>query len=84
MDIHFISTLTPEDEDRYAPMVLAAVRAILEPMPISYAVRIVTANGHSVQHTKSDEPAEPPDAGLTAARRSGPRLVAQTATRSSA
>ena len=45
MDIHFISTLTPEDEDRYAPMVLAAVKALLDQMPISYAVRIVTANG---------------------------------------
>ena len=55
MDIHFVSTLTPEDEDRYAPMVLAAVRAILEPMPITYAVRIVTANGLSVQHTKADQ-----------------------------
>jgi hypothetical protein len=84
MDIHFISTLTPEDEDRYAPMVLAAVRAILEPMPISYAVRIVTANGHAVQHTKSDAPAEPADAGVTPSRRSGPRLVAQAPTRSSA
>jgi hypothetical protein len=51
MDIHFISTLTPEDEDRYAPMVLAAVKAILEPMPISYAVRILTANGLAVSHT---------------------------------
>jgi hypothetical protein len=74
MDIHFISTLTPEDEDRYAPMVLAAVRAILEPMPISYAVRVVTANGHSVSHTKADAPIESEDA-VTLQRRSGPRLV---------
>jgi hypothetical protein len=70
MDIHFVSTLTPDDEDRYAPMVLAAVRAILEPMPISYAVRIVTANGLAVQHTKSEEPTEE-----APARRPGPRLV---------
>ena len=83
MDIHFISTLTPEDEDRYAPMVLAAVRAILESMPISYAVRIVTANGKSVQHTKSDAPDESADAGVTSRRQAGPRLVPQ-ASRSSA
>jgi hypothetical protein len=82
MDIHFVSTLTPEDEDRYAPMVLAAVKAILEPMPISYAVRIATTNGLAVQHTKADqddEPAMPPPP-----RRTGPRLVTPAVTRSSA
>jgi hypothetical protein len=80
MDIHFVSTLTPEDEDRYAPMVLAAVKAILEPMPISYAVRVRTVNGLSVQHTKSDQAEEMP----VATRRSGPRLVTPAVTRSSA
>lgn len=81
MDIHFVSTLTPEDEDRYAPMVLAAVRAILDQMPISYAVRIVTTNGTSVQHTKADTPVEGDAPSL--GRRAGPRLV-PTFTRSSA
>jgi len=81
MDIHFVSTLTPEDEDRYAPMVLAAVKAILESMPISYAVRVVTANGLAVQHTKSDEADDVPAAS---GRRTGPRLVTPAATRSSA
>ncbi|MEO5822610.1 MAG: hypothetical protein ABIT71_19040 [Vicinamibacteraceae bacterium] len=74
MDIHFVSTLTPDDEDRYAPMVLAAVKAMLEPMPITYAVRIVTANGLAVQHQKADlvdEPAPAPAIG----RRAGPRLA---------
>ena len=80
MDIHFVSTLTPEDEDRYAPMVLAAVKAILEPMPISYAVRVVTANGLTVQHTKSDHAGDASAAG----RRAGPRLVTPAPTRSSA
>ena len=81
MDIHFVSTLTPEDEDRYAPMVLAAVKAILEPMPISYAVRVVTANGLAVQHTKSDQVE---DAPIAAGRRVGPRLVTPAVSRSSA
>jgi hypothetical protein len=80
MDIHFVSTLTPEDEDRYAPMVLAAVKAILEPMPITYAVRIVTANGLAVQHRK----AEPADEQAPAMRRSGPRLVSQAVSRTPA
>jgi hypothetical protein len=77
MDIHFVSTLTPEDEDRYAPMVLAAVKAILEPMPITYAVRIVTANGLEMQHQK----AEPADEPVPAIRRSGPRLVSHAVSR---
>ncbi len=54
MDIHFISTLTPEDEGRFAPMVLAAVKAILDPMPISYAIRIATADGRVFNHTKAE------------------------------
>ena len=80
MDIHFVSTLTPEDEDRYAPMVLAAVKAILEPMPITYAVRIVTANGLAVQHRKADADDEP----MPAIRRNGPRLVPVAVSRTSA
>jgi hypothetical protein len=76
MDLHFVSTLTPEDEDRYAPMVLAAIRALLEPMPITYALRIVTANGLAVQHTKAEAtPGDEPAPGVTSPRRPGPRLV---------
>ena len=55
MDIHFVSTLTPEDEARYAPLVLAAVKALLDATPISYAVRIATTNGLVFQHTKTEE-----------------------------
>jgi hypothetical protein len=54
MDIHFVSTLTPEDEDMYAPTVLNAVRAILDAMPIAYTLRIETASTRVYQHTKSD------------------------------
>jgi hypothetical protein len=77
MDLHFVSTLTPDDEDRYAPMVLAAVRALLEPMPIAYALRIVTANGLAVQHTKAAAtPGSEAASEVTTSRRAGPRLVA--------
>lgn len=70
MDIHFISTLTPDDEARYAPVVLAAVRAILDHLPISYAVRIRTADGRVFEHAGGDvsEPAVTPHA-------TGPVLV---------
>ena len=59
MDIHFVSTLTPEDEDQYAPAVLNAVKAMLDLMPIAYTLRIATANGRVFQHTKSDVRVEP-------------------------
>lgn len=59
MDIHFVSTLTPEDEDHYAPAVLNAVKAILDLMPIAYTLRIETANSRVFQHTKSDVGIEP-------------------------
>jgi hypothetical protein len=76
MDLHFVSTLTPEDEDRYAPMVLAAVRGLLEPMPIAYALRIVTTNGLAVQHTKAEATPGAEAAAAPPSRHPGPRLVA--------
>jgi hypothetical protein len=54
MDIHFISTLTPDDEDEYAPAVLNAVKTLLDLMPIAYTIRIETANGRVFHHTKSE------------------------------
>jgi hypothetical protein len=54
MDVHFVSTLTPDDEDHYAPVVLAAVQAILDRMPIAYTMRIRTANARVFEHTKAD------------------------------
>jgi hypothetical protein len=54
MDLRFISTLTPDDEDRYAPMILAAIKALLDLTPITYSVRITTANSSVFHHTKTD------------------------------
>ncbi|MCC6162757.1 MAG: hypothetical protein IT182_05345 [Acidobacteria bacterium] len=54
MDIHFISSLNPDDEDRVAQVVLAAVRPILEVLPIAYTVRIRTATNNVYQHTKAE------------------------------
>ncbi len=53
MDIRFISSLNPDDEDRVAQVVLAAIRPILEAMPIAYTVRIRTASNNVYQHTKA-------------------------------
>jgi hypothetical protein len=54
MDIHFVSTLTPEDEDQYAQALLNAVRALLDLTPIAYTLRIETANSRVFQHAKSE------------------------------
>jgi hypothetical protein len=54
MDIRFVSTLTPGDEDRFAPMVIDAVKAILDALPISYTLRVETTNARIFQHSKAD------------------------------
>lgn len=59
MDIHFISSLNPDDEDRLAPVILAALRPMLEMMPIAYTVRIRTSSNNVYQHTKAELQAAP-------------------------
>ena len=51
MDIRFISSLTPEDENAFAPAVLKAVVALLDQLPIAYTLRIETSAAHVYQHT---------------------------------
>ncbi len=54
MDIHFISSLTPDDEDRLAPAILEAIKPLLELMPIAYTVRIRTSGNTLYQHTRTE------------------------------
>jgi hypothetical protein len=51
MEIRFISSLTAEDEDAFAPAVLKAVSAILDQFPIAYTLRIETTGTQVFQHT---------------------------------
>jgi hypothetical protein len=51
MEIRFISSLTPEDENRFAPALLSAVAKILDQLPIAYTVRLETAAGKVLQHS---------------------------------
>ena len=51
MEIRFISSLTPEDENVFAPTVLRAVGALLDQMPIAYTLRIETAGAQVYQHS---------------------------------
>ena len=51
MDIRFISSLTAEDENAFAPALLKAVGAILDQFPIAYTIRIETTGAQVFQHT---------------------------------
>jgi hypothetical protein len=58
MEIRFISSLTAEDEELFAPAVLKAASALLDQLPIAYTIRIETTGAQVYQHTHVD-----PDAG---------------------
>ena len=51
MEIRFISSLTAEDEELFAPAVLKAASALLDQLPIAYTIRIETAGAQVYQHT---------------------------------
>ena len=51
MDIRFISTLTAEDENSFAPAILTAIGSLLDRLPIAYTVRIETTGAKVFQHT---------------------------------
>ena len=51
MDIRFVSSLTAEDENAFAPALLKAIGALLDQLPIAYTVRIETTGAQVFQHT---------------------------------
>ena len=51
MEIRFISSLTPDDENAFAPALLRAVSAMLDQFPIAYTLRIETTGAQTYQHT---------------------------------
>lgn len=69
MDIRFISSLTAEDENLFAPALLKAVGALLDQLPIAYTIRVETTGAQIFQHTHTTPdnttaaPAPPPTAG---------------------
>lgn len=50
MDIRFISSLTPDDENAFAPALLKVVAAFLEQFPVAYTLRIETTGAQVFQH----------------------------------
>jgi hypothetical protein len=53
MDIRLVSSLTPEDEARLAPALLAGLTNLLDQLPICYTVRLETAGGKTFSHDHS-------------------------------
>jgi hypothetical protein len=51
MEIRFVSSLTPEDENLFAPALLKAIGALLDQLPIAYTIRIETTGSQVFQHT---------------------------------
>ncbi len=52
MEIHLVSSLTPDDESRLAPQLLAAIGGVLDGLPVSYSVRIETTVGDAIHHNR--------------------------------
>jgi hypothetical protein len=52
MQIRFISTLTTEDEDHLAEMIVDTAKALLSHSPLGYMLRIETTNAKLFEHNK--------------------------------
>jgi hypothetical protein len=50
VEIHFVSSLTIDDENHLAPALLQAVAALLQASPLAYTIRIETAGGEVFEH----------------------------------
>jgi len=50
VDIRFVSSLTPDDENRLAPQLLNALGGVLDSLPIAYTLRIETTAGRAYAH----------------------------------
>lgn len=60
MTIRFTSSLTPEDENAIAPVLIGALSNILSLLPIAYAIRIDTSDSKVYSHTGPvSTPSEP-------------------------
>jgi hypothetical protein len=59
MEIRFISTLTPDDEENLAPALLRAASALLDETGIAYTLRIETTSEKVFQHNHPAVPATP-------------------------
>ena len=59
MDIRVVSSLTNDDEDRFASLVLNTVSELLGRTSAAYTVRIVTAAGKVLQQSRPQPASKP-------------------------
>jgi hypothetical protein len=59
LEIRVVSSLTPDDEARYATTFLKVIAAVLENVPITYAIQVQLRDGAIVHHTHRLKPFEP-------------------------
>lgn len=67
MNIRFTSSLTPDDENRIAPLIVQAVAAVLTLLPIAFVIRIDTSDSKVYQASGSGMATAAPIAGVPAA-----------------
>ena len=53
MDIHFVSTLTPDDEERLASVLVETAKTLLSYFPISYTLRVSSTSDKVLEHTQN-------------------------------
>ena len=58
MEIRFVSSLTPEDESAFAPVLLKALGALLDQTPLAYTLRIQTSGMQVFQHSNPSAASE--------------------------
>jgi hypothetical protein len=58
MEIHLVSSLTPDDERRLALNVLEAIGGVMDGLPVSYAVRIRTNIGSPIYRSREASQAD--------------------------
>jgi hypothetical protein len=51
VNIRFVSSLSPEDENLFAPLLLKAASALLDQLQIAYAIRIETTGAQLFEHS---------------------------------
>ena len=73
MEIRFVSSLTPEDENTFAPVLLKALGALLDQTPIAYTLRIQTSGMQVLQHSHPSAVEAPLSFSLDSNARSLPR-----------
>jgi hypothetical protein len=53
VNIRVISSLTDDDEDRFAPVLVKALADLLTDMPIAYTVRVETTRGRTLHRSRA-------------------------------